>query len=88
MRRSAALPILGALFRSTRFQNNESELLFLVTVKLVKPGPAGTAAVPDPTKLMELRENEKKEFTMMPGVPGVGEIVERPFGASNLHAEK
>jgi pilus assembly protein CpaC len=82
------IPILGALFRSTRFQNNESELLFLVTVNLVKPGPAGTVAVPDPTKLMELRENEKKEFTMMPGVPGVGEIVERPFGASNLPAEK
>src|SRR5262245_40002296 len=30
------LPILGALFRSTRFQNNETELLFLVTVKLIR----------------------------------------------------
>jgi pilus assembly protein CpaC len=81
------IPILGALFRSTRFQNNETELLFLVTVRLVKPGPGGTVSVPDPTKLMELRENEKKEFTMMPGFPGVGEVVEQPFGQSNLPAK-
>jgi pilus assembly protein CpaC len=78
------VPILGALFRSTRFQNNETELLFLVTVKLVKPAPVGSAAVPDATKLMELRENEKKEFTLVPGIPGVGEVVDRPFGKSNL----
>jgi pilus assembly protein CpaC len=77
------LPILGALFRSTRFQNNETELLFLVTVKLINP-PASSAAVPDPTKLMELREDERKEFTLMPGVPGIGEVVDRPFGKTNL----
>ena len=78
------IPILGALFRSTRFANNETELLFLVTVRLVKAAPPGSASVPDPTKLMELRDTEKKDFTMMPGVPGVGEVVERPFGKSNL----
>ncbi|MBI3827454.1 MAG: pilus assembly protein N-terminal domain-containing protein [Candidatus Rokubacteria bacterium] len=78
------IPILGALFRSTRFQNNETELVFLVTVKLVKPAPAGAAAAPDPAALMELREAEKKEFTLVPGVPGVGEVVDRPFGTSNL----
>ena len=78
------IPILGALFRSTRFQNNETELLFLVTVKLVKPEPPGSARTPDPTKLMDLREEEKKEFTLVPGIPGVGEVVDRPFGKSNL----
>jgi pilus assembly protein CpaC len=82
------IPVLGALFRSTRFQNNETELLFLVTVKLVKPAPAGSAATPDPTKLMDLREDEKKEFTLVPGIPGVGEVVERPFGKSNLPPAK
>jgi pilus assembly protein CpaC len=76
------IPILGALFRSTRFQNNETELLFLVTVKLVKPDAPG--AGPDATKLMELRADEKKEFTLVPGIPGVGEVVRRPFGQSNL----
>src|SRR5262249_60469206 len=80
------LPIIGALFRSTSFQNNETELLFMVTVKLVNPAQAGSANVPDPTKLMELRDKENREFTLMPGFPGVGEVVERPFGQQNINA--
>jgi pilus assembly protein CpaC len=76
------IPIIGALFRSVRFQNDETELLFLVTVKLVKAGPPGTA--PDPKDILQLRKKEKEEFTMVPGIPGVGEIVERPFGESAL----
>src|SRR5215471_5289093 len=79
------IPILGALFRSTRFQNNETELLFLVTVKLVKADPPG--AGPDPRRLMDLRPEEKKDFTLVPGIPGVGEIVTQPFGQSNLPAK-
>ena len=78
------IPILGALFRSVRFQNNETELLFLVTVKLVQPAAVGTAGVPDPVKLMELRPSERREFTLLPGIPGVGDVVERPFGQSGL----
>ena len=78
------IPILGALFRSTRFQNEESELLFIVTVKLVEAAPPGSPTVPDPTKLFELTEEEKQEFTLVPGIPGVGEIVEHPVGQSNL----
>jgi pilus assembly protein CpaC len=81
------IPILGALFRSTRFQNNETELLFLVTVKLVKAGALGSASVPDPTKLMDLRREERKEFTLTPGFPGVGDVVDRPFGQSNIPAK-
>jgi pilus assembly protein CpaC len=34
------IPILGALFRSTSFQNNKTELLFVVTPRLVKPLPS------------------------------------------------
>jgi pilus assembly protein CpaC len=30
------VPILGALFRSTSFQNNESELIFVITPRIVK----------------------------------------------------
>jgi pilus assembly protein CpaC len=78
------LPVLGALFRSVRFRNNESELLFLVTVKLVKGLPPGDPRIPDPAKLMEPREKDKSEFTLLPGIPGVGEVVERPFGRSDL----
>jgi pilus assembly protein CpaC len=36
------LPIIGALFRSTEFQRNETELVILVTPYLVKPAKAGT----------------------------------------------
>ena len=78
------IPILGALFRSTRFRNDETELIFLVTVKQVRSAPAGSPSVPDPAKLMDLRPEDKKEFTLLPGIPGVGEIIERPFGKSNL----
>ena len=31
------IPILGNLFKSTQFQKNESELMFIVTAQLVKP---------------------------------------------------
>ena len=31
------IPILGALFRSTNFQKNETELIVIVTPHLVKP---------------------------------------------------
>jgi pilus assembly protein CpaC len=34
------IPILGALFRSSSFKNNKTELLFVVTPRLVKPLPA------------------------------------------------
>jgi pilus assembly protein CpaC len=35
------IPILGTIFRSTHFQNNESELVFVITPRIVgtfKPG--------------------------------------------------
>ena len=37
------LPILGALFRSTTFQRNESELVIIVTPYVVKPADQATA---------------------------------------------
>ena len=76
------IPILGALFRSTRFQNNETELLFLVTIKLVKADAPGSG--PDPRRLMDLRPEEKKDFTLVPGIPGVGDVVTQPFGQSSM----
>jgi pilus assembly protein CpaC len=33
--------VVGALFRSTEFQNDRSELVFVVTPRLVKPLPPG-----------------------------------------------
>lgn len=48
------IPILGALFRSTRYQKDETELLVIVTPHLVKPVDAATVPLPtdsfvDPT---------------------------------------
>lgn len=41
------IPILGALFRSTRYQNSETELVILVTPKIVRPIEKGmTASLP------------------------------------------
>ena len=33
------VPVLGSLFRSTRYRNNETELVIIVTPRLVKPAP-------------------------------------------------
>jgi pilus assembly protein CpaC len=40
------IPILGALFRSSEYQRDETELMIIVTPHLVKPAPAGTLATP------------------------------------------
>jgi pilus assembly protein CpaC len=41
------LPILGALFRSTEFQTDRSELVFIITPRLVKPLPPDFALPTD-----------------------------------------
>ncbi len=40
------VPILGALFRSTRYRKSETELVIIVTPYLVKPVSAGSIALP------------------------------------------
>jgi pilus assembly protein CpaC len=40
------VPVLGTLFRSTDFQQDRTELLFVVTAHLVKPLPPGGVALP------------------------------------------
>jgi len=40
------VPILGALFRSSEFQTELTELMFVVTARLVKPLPAGQLTLP------------------------------------------
>jgi pilus assembly protein CpaC len=41
-----SLPIIGSLFRSTGFQHEETELVIIVTPRLVKPVRAGSFKVP------------------------------------------
>lgn len=40
------IPVLGVLFRSVQFQRNETELVLLVTPRIVKPLPAGAIRLP------------------------------------------
>ena len=40
------IPILGALFRSSQFKKNETELVIIVEPHLVRPAPAGSLATP------------------------------------------
>src|SRR4051794_9932262 len=41
-----SIPIIGTLFRSTGFQHEETELVIIVTPRLVRPVPAGSLKVP------------------------------------------
>lgn len=41
------IPVLGALFRSTEFQNDQTELMFVITPRLVKPSPTKIALPTD-----------------------------------------
>jgi pilus assembly protein CpaC len=40
------IPVLGALFRSVSFQRNDTELVMIVTPRIVKPLPAGQIHLP------------------------------------------
>ena len=42
----ADVPVLGTLFRSTDYQRSETELVILVSPRLVQPAPAGSLATP------------------------------------------
>jgi len=41
-----SLPIIGALFRSTGFQHEQTELVIIVTPRLVRPVQAGALKAP------------------------------------------
>jgi len=62
------IPILGALFRSTRFQKKETELMIFITPKIIQPLAAGTE-VTYPGKEPPSKE-ELKEFRWIPLLPG------------------
>ncbi|WP_402719949.1 type II and III secretion system protein family protein [Janthinobacterium rivuli] len=79
------VPILGALFRSTDFQNDRTELLFVITAHLVKPLPADavlpTAQLAPPSR-MDLMLGGKMEGTLAP--PSVPPSVPPPRAANGF----
>ncbi|WP_458388320.1 type II and III secretion system protein family protein [Sphingomonas sp. F9_3S_D5_B_2] len=65
-----SLPIIGTLFRSTGFQHEETELVIIVTPRLVRPVRAGTLQVPTdrvkPPNEADLLLNGRQDAAMPP----------------------
>ena len=66
------LPVVGALFRSTEFQSDKSELVFVVTPHLVKPLPPGYALPTD-----RYREPSRTDLMLNGRVEGRAESAPR-----------
>jgi pilus assembly protein CpaC len=84
------LPVLGSLFRSTRFQRSESELVIIVTPYLVAPVGAAQLATPrdgleDPSDLQRLIEGRLARTAPQPGSqPGIAAGKHRLVGPAGF----
>ena len=76
------VPIIGALFRSNEFQTDRTELMFVVTARLVKPMP-GTPALPTDNFIPPTRE----EFLFRGQLEGSGHPDVPPTGHPQPGAE-
>ena len=71
------LPVVGALFRSTEFQSDKSELVFVITPRLVKPLPANYALPTD-----NYREPSRSDLILH------GRVEARPSAAADSGAAR
>jgi pilus assembly protein CpaC len=73
-----SVPVLGALFRSSQFQQNETELVVLVTPYLIKPVPPGKQLK---TPLDTSLAGNDLDFFLngQPEVPKTPPVVPNPF---------
>ena len=72
------IPILGALFRSTSFQKNETELVIIVTPHLVKPVDMAKQTLPTDQYV----EPNDFEFYLLGSLEGLGEPSARRSGGA------
>ena len=70
------IPILGALFRSSEFQKNETELVIIVTPHLVKPVDMAKQTLPTDQYV----EPNEFEFYLLGNLEGLGEPSPRRSG--------
>lgn len=70
------VPILGALFRSTSFQNRESELVFVITPRIVRTMKPG-----ERPQLPSIEKYDHPDIRQVP-LPGAGEEKNPARGAS------
>jgi len=76
------IPVLGALFRSSEFQRDETELVIIATPHLVQPAPPGALASPADV-FNPPSDTDLFLFGRMEGAPGVSEaevLSARPGG--------
>lgn len=71
------IPILGALFRSSSFQSEKTELLFVITPRLVKPLPPNYALPTD-----TFNEPTKTEFFLNGKLEGKPADADTPSGTA------
>lgn len=78
------IPILGQLFRSERFENDESELVIIVTPYLVKPTLTSMAAPTDGFAVPHDAQRVINGSTYRQGLPGPAKGPVSPGGSSAL----
>jgi pilus assembly protein CpaC len=71
------VPILGALFRSTKFQNKESELVFVITPRIVRTMKPG-----EKPQLPNMEKYDGPDMRQVPVPGGAEEKKTPPSGAS------
>lgn len=75
------IPILGALFRSTSFRKNETELIVIVTPHLVKPLDMAKQTLPTD----QFVEPDDFEFYLLGNLEGKGKV--KPTNGSGLEGD-
>jgi pilus assembly protein CpaC len=89
-----SIPIIGALFRSSSFERQETELVILVTPRIVRPVAAGTALQMPTDRVLEPSDADlfllgRSERRTQPGaalpLPGPASAVNKPGGVAADH---
>lgn len=71
------IPILGALFRSTEFLNNQTELVIVVTPEVVRAGMAQPGPLPTDNLRLPAHDIDLLLMGTMTEKPGRGEVLSR-----------
>jgi pilus assembly protein CpaC len=81
-----SIPIIGSLFRSTGFQHEETELVIIVTPRLVRPVPAGALKVPtdrvQPPREGDLFINGRTDTGVPPSAVEPSAVAPGPVGTA------
>ncbi|WP_050603187.1 type II and III secretion system protein family protein [Ruegeria sp. 6PALISEP08] len=80
------VPVLGALFRSSNYQRQQSELVIIITAHLVTPTRGEALALPTdrvkPPSEFDLFVNGRVARTQRAGAGGASEVARQDFGSS------